>query len=71
MSIAAAEIVQFSGRGPSFRVIGAERLDHYHRLEPAHIHVLLLREVERGLADVGGASAGCPRSVKGNQKGPG
>jgi len=33
-------------------VIDAKRLDHYHRLERARIHLLLLDEVERGLADV-------------------
>lgn len=33
-------------------LIGVDCLDHYHCLERAHIHLLLLREVERGLADV-------------------
>mgnify|MGYP006196991207 CR=1 FL=1 len=33
-------------------LIDAERLDYYHRLEREHIHLLLLDEVEEGLADV-------------------
>lgn len=33
-------------------LVGAERLDHYHRLEREHIHLLLLREAEQGLQDV-------------------
>lgn len=33
-------------------LIDAERLDHYHRLERARIHLLLLDEAEKGLADV-------------------
>jgi prevent-host-death family protein len=33
-------------------LIDARRLDHYHRLEREHIHMTLLDEAERGLADV-------------------
>lgn len=33
-------------------LIDAERLDYYHRLERERIHLLLLDEVEKGLADV-------------------
>jgi prevent-host-death family protein len=33
-------------------LIDAARLDHYHRLERAQIHLLLLQEAEKGLADV-------------------
>ena len=33
-------------------LVDARRLDHYHRLERAHIHLLLLEEAERGLEDV-------------------
>ena len=33
-------------------LIDADRLDYYHRLERERIHLLLLDEVERGLADV-------------------
>jgi prevent-host-death family protein len=33
-------------------LIDARRLDYYHRLERANIHLLLLDEAERGLEDV-------------------
>jgi prevent-host-death family protein len=33
-------------------LIDARRLDHYHRLEREHIHLTLLEEAEKGLADV-------------------
>ena len=33
-------------------LIDAQRLDHYHRLERAQIHLLLLQEAEKGLADI-------------------
>ena len=33
-------------------LIDAERLDYYHRLERERIHLLLLDEAEKGLADV-------------------
>ena len=33
-------------------LIDAERLDYYHRLERERIHLVLLDEVEAGLADV-------------------
>lgn len=33
-------------------LIDARRLDHYHRLEREHIHLALLDDAERGLADV-------------------
>lgn len=33
-------------------LIDAERLDHYHRLERAQIHLLLLQEAEKALADI-------------------
>jgi prevent-host-death family protein len=32
-------------------LIDAERLDHYHRLEREHIHLSLLQEAVRGVAD--------------------
>ena len=34
-------------------LIDARRLDHYHRLEREHIHLVLLEEAKRGLADLG------------------
>ncbi len=33
-------------------LIDAARLDHYHRLEKEHIHLLLVDEIARGLDDV-------------------
>ncbi|GLT22941.1 hypothetical protein GCM10007933_24020 [Zoogloea oryzae] len=33
-------------------LIDAQRLDRYHRLERAHIHLLLLDEASKGLDDV-------------------
>lgn len=33
-------------------LIDAQRLDYYHRLERERVHLLLIGEVSRGLADV-------------------
>jgi prevent-host-death family protein len=33
-------------------MIDAQRLDYYHRLEREHIHLLLIEEAGKGLADV-------------------
>ena len=33
-------------------LIDAQRLDHYHRLERAHIHLLLIDDAANGLQDV-------------------
>lgn len=33
-------------------LIGADRLDYYHRLERERIHLLLLDDIDKGLADV-------------------
>ena len=33
-------------------LIDSDRLDYYHRLERERIHLLILDDVERGLADV-------------------
>ncbi|MEI7842086.1 MAG: type II toxin-antitoxin system Phd/YefM family antitoxin [Gallionellaceae bacterium] len=33
-------------------MIDPQRLDHYHRLERARVHLLLIEEVEKGLDDV-------------------
>ncbi len=33
-------------------LIDARRLDHYHQLERARIHLLLIDEVEKGLSDM-------------------
>ena len=37
-------------------LIDAERLDHYHRLEREHIHLILLEEAVRGVEDVNAGS---------------
>ena len=42
-------------------LIDADRLDHYHRLEREHIHLILLEEAIRGLED---AEAGRTVSLK-------
>lgn len=47
----AEKIITKNGE-PAVAVIDARRLDHYHRLERARIHLLLLDDVEKGLADV-------------------
>lgn len=33
-------------------MIDAQKLDYYHRLERARIHLLLINEADKGLADV-------------------
>ncbi len=33
-------------------LIDADRLDYYHRLEREHIHLLLIGDAQRGLADI-------------------
>jgi prevent-host-death family protein len=35
-------------------LIGADRLEYYHRLERERIHLTLLQEAERGLEDAAG-----------------
>ena len=42
-------------------LIDAKRLDYYHRLERERIHLVLLDEVEKGLADV---AAGRTRNAR-------
>ncbi len=45
--------------GESFvALIAAERLDYYHRLERERIHLLLLEDARRGLADVAAGRTG-------------
>lgn len=38
--------------GEGYVALDSRRLDHYHRLEREHIHLALLDEVEKGLADI-------------------
>jgi len=33
-------------------LVDARRLDHYHRLESEHIHLALIEEATRGIADI-------------------
>ena len=47
----AEKIITKNGE-PVVALIDAKRLDHYHRPERASIHILLLHEIEKGLADV-------------------
>lgn len=36
-------------------IIDAQRLDYYHQLEREHIHLLLIEDASKGLADVSAA----------------
>jgi prevent-host-death family protein len=47
----AEKIITKNGE-PAVAVIDARRLAHYHQLERANVHLMLLSEVEKGLADV-------------------
>jgi prevent-host-death family protein len=47
----AEKIITKNGE-PAAALIDARRLDHYHQLERARIHLLLLQDVDAGLADV-------------------
>jgi len=47
----AEKIITKNGE-PAAALIDARRLDHYHRLERARIHLLLLEDVVKGLDDV-------------------
>jgi prevent-host-death family protein len=46
----AEKIITKNGE-PAAALIDARRLDHYHRLERARIHLLLLDDVVKGLDD--------------------
>jgi prevent-host-death family protein len=47
----AEKIITKNGE-PVVAMIDAKRLDHYHRLERAQIHLLLLGEAEKGWSDI-------------------
>lgn len=47
----AEKIITRNGKGCA-ALIDTRRLDYYHRLEREHIHLQLLDEAARGLADV-------------------
>lgn len=44
-------------------IIDAQRLDYYHRLEREHIHLLLIADASRGLADVAAGKVKDARST--------
>lgn len=44
-------------------LIDAQRLDYYHRLEREQIHLLLVNDASRGLADVAGGKVKEARSA--------
>lgn len=46
----AEKIITKNGEG-YVALVDAHRLDYYHRLERAHIHLLMLDEAQRGLED--------------------
>ncbi len=47
----AEKIITKNGE-PAVALIDAKRLDYYHSLERDRVHMLLIDEVEKGLADV-------------------
>ncbi|HEX7387980.1 MAG TPA: type II toxin-antitoxin system prevent-host-death family antitoxin [Castellaniella sp.] len=47
----AEKIITKNGEGYA-ALIGADRLDHYHRLEQDHIHRTLIAEACKGLEDI-------------------
>ncbi|WP_367345686.1 type II toxin-antitoxin system Phd/YefM family antitoxin [Stenotrophomonas bentonitica] len=44
-------------------IIDAQRLDYYHQLERERIHLLLLEEAEKGLADIAAGNVRDARSA--------
>lgn len=49
-------------------IIDADRLDYYHRLERERIHLLLLDEAEKGMADIAAGRVKNARSAIGHLK---
>jgi prevent-host-death family protein len=50
-------------------LIGAGRLDYYHRLERERIHLLLIDDAKRGLADItAGRTLDADHAIEGLQK---
>jgi prevent-host-death family protein len=49
-------------------LVDARRLDHYHRLEREHIHLTLIDEAARGIADVDAARTMSVAEVRGKYK---
>jgi len=44
-------------------IIDAQRLDYYHQLEREHIHLMLIDDVSKGLADVAAGNVKDARST--------
>lgn len=44
-------------------IIDAQRLDYYHQLEREHLHLLLIDDASKGLADVAAGRVGDARSA--------
>lgn len=58
----AEKIITRNGE-PAVAIIDARRLDYYHSLERDRVHMLLLDEVEKGLADVVAGRTGDAREM--------
>jgi prevent-host-death family protein len=50
-------------------LVDARRLDHYHRLEREHIHLTLIDDAARGIADVDAGRTMSVAEVRGKYKG--
>lgn len=60
---AGAEKIITKNGEPAVALIDAKRLDYYHRLERDRVHLLLLDEVEKGLADIVAGRTGDAREL--------
>ena len=49
-------------------LVDARRLDHYHRLEREHIHLTLIEEAMRGIADIDAGRTMIVAEVRGRYK---
>ena len=58
-----AEKIITKNRVPAVALIDARRLDYYHSLERDRVHMLLMGEVEKGLADVVAGRTGDARDL--------
>lgn len=50
-------------------IIDAQRLDYYHQLEREHLHLFLIDDASKGLADVAAGKVGDARSALATIKG--
>lgn len=51
-------------------LVDARRLDHYHRLEREHIHLTLIDEATRGIADIDAGRTLSVAEVRGKYRNP-